>query len=76
MRQLIERLGSQPRRSVKRFLTGFVLFMLGLLLIYLGHQFDVVLQIPGIAVGAAGFCVALVGYTGILCNRISQFLNR
>ncbi|EKE77515.1 hypothetical protein [Gallaecimonas xiamenensis] len=76
MRDLIYRLGSDPRRSVRRFLSGFALFILGLFFIYLGSKGEALWQVPGLIFAIPGFALACYGYLGIFCNRFSQFLNR
>ncbi|WKE65868.1 hypothetical protein PVT67_01010 [Gallaecimonas kandeliae] len=76
MRQLLYRLGSNPRRSLRRFLSGFGLFMLGLFFIYMGAKGQPLLQVPGLVLGGGGFGLAAWGYLGIFCNRLSQFLDR
>lgn len=76
MRQLIYRLGSEPRRSMRRFLSGFALFVLGLFFVYMGAKGNPLLQVPGLCLAIPGFALAAWGYLGIFCNRFSQFLDR
>ncbi|WP_226911365.1 hypothetical protein [Gallaecimonas mangrovi] len=61
---------------MKRFLSGFAMFVVGLFFIYMGTKGNPMLQLPGLVMAIPGFLLAAYGYLGIFCNRFSQFLDR
>lgn len=75
-KNLLYKLGSDPVKSWADFKIGFVVFVLGVALVYAGAAFWVWLQIPGIICLVIGGLFALKGYVGIFANRFSQTLNR
>jgi hypothetical protein len=75
MKQLIFRLGSEPKISLKRFLIGLGLFVLSAALIgygYFNHHF---FQLAGLLVLPFALFFAIYGYLGIFANRFAQVLN-
>lgn len=75
-KNLMHKLGNDPVKSWADFRIGFVIFVVGVALIYAGAAFWMWLQIPAIILLAVGFFFALKGYLGIIANRFSQTLNR
>ena len=69
MRQLLNRLGSNPHHSWSWFKRGLLWFVFGALLIVAGAEFWFWLQVPGMLLLAFGFGVAAYGYLGILASR-------
>ncbi|GAA0854986.1 hypothetical protein [Aliiglaciecola litoralis] len=76
MKNLFFRWGSNPHKSWADFKIGLGIFVLGVVLIYVGLQFWIFLQIPAVILLAVGFLIAAKGYLGIFANRFSQTLNR
>ena len=76
LKQLIYRLGSEPKLSLKRFLRGLALFVLAVVFIALGYYSHYSLQIIGLAILAIALFFAAWGYLGIFANRFSQVLDR
>lgn len=76
LKQLIYRLGSEPKLSLKRFLRGLALFVLAVVFIALGYYSHYSLQIIGLVILAIALFFASWGYLGIFANRFSQVLDR
>ncbi|MBE0458947.1 hypothetical protein NDQ71_13250 [Pseudoalteromonas sp. KG3] len=76
LKQLIYRLGSEPKLSLKRFLRGLALFVLAVIFIALGYYTHFSLQIIGLVILAIALFFAAWGYLGIFANRFSQVLDR
>ena len=76
LKQLIYRLGSEPKLSLKRFLRGLALFVLAVVFIALGYYSHYSLQIIGLVILATALFFAAWGYLGIFANRFSQVLDR
>ncbi len=74
LRQHIYRLGSEPKLSLRRFLTGLVLFAVGASLIALGYYGHYAWQIVGLIVLLPALFFAAWGYLGIFANRFSQII--
>jgi hypothetical protein len=68
--------GSNPQLSVKQFLIGLVLFVIGVALIYLGINLPSFVQILGISIICISFYFAVKGYIGIISNRIAFFRHQ
>ncbi|UAA38883.1 hypothetical protein KIH87_00450 [Paraneptunicella aestuarii] len=73
LKQLINKLAQSPDVSWKRFKIGLVCFALSVVLILVGAQSFVLLQIPGLILLVIGLLIAARGYIGIVCYRLSQF---
>lgn len=71
---LIYRLGSEPKRSLKRFLIGLGLFTLAVAFIALGYFYQPWWQIPGLLLLAVALFFAIWGYLGIFANRFAQVI--
>lgn len=68
--------GSNPKLSVQQFLIGFVLFLIGVGLVYLGINLPAFVQILGISIICIAFVFAVRGYIGIVSNRIAFFRHQ
>jgi len=75
LKQLIYRLGSNPKLSLKRFFRGLALFVLAVVFIGLGYYSHYSLQIIGIVILIPALFFAAWGYSGIFANRFSQVIN-
>ncbi|TQF72970.1 hypothetical protein [Pseudoalteromonas luteoviolacea] len=73
--QLIYRLGSNPKRSLKFFFTGIGIFVCAMGLFALGQYHDPVWQKVGLAVLFPALGIAGYGYVGIFANRFSQVIS-
>lgn len=73
---LLEKLGQDPQRSMKRFLSGLGLFVIGLALIFLGLYQSHIWQIIGLVILACGCLFAIYGYIGMFANRLYHIVNR
>ncbi len=73
---LLEKLGQDPQRSMKRFLSGLGLFVIGLALIFLGIYQSHIWQIIGLVILACGCLFAIYGYIGMFANRLYHIVNR
>lgn len=76
LRNLLNRLASQPQVSWQRFKRGLILFGLGVAFILSGAKWWVWLQIPGLGLLAIGIAYAAWGYAGLLAYRLTQAFNR
>ncbi|MCF6435483.1 MULTISPECIES: hypothetical protein [Pseudoalteromonas] len=74
LKQLIYRLGQQPKVSLKRFLIGIALFGCALAAIAYGYYFQPVVQIVGLIILGPAMFFALWGYLGIFANRFAQII--
>jgi hypothetical protein len=72
---LIYKLGSHPKRSLKRFFRGLALFVLAVVLITIGYYTHYSIQIMGIVILIPALFFAGWGYSGIFANRFSQVLK-
>ncbi|WP_085284113.1 hypothetical protein [Colwellia chukchiensis] len=73
---LLEKLGQDPQRSMRRFLCGLGLFIFGLGMIFIGYYHSHLWQIIGLAVIALAILIASFGYIGLFANRLYHLLNR
>ncbi|WP_080760063.1 hypothetical protein [Pseudoalteromonas luteoviolacea] len=73
--QYIYRLGSNPKRSLKRFFTGIGLFVIAMGLFALSHYHDPSWRYAGLAVLFPALGIAGYGYLGIFANRFSQVIS-
>lgn len=76
LQRILVRLGENPKRSVRFFIAGLVMFFMGLTVIYFGAATYVWLQIPGLIVLVIGLLLSLKGYIGIFCNRLAFFRHQ
>ncbi|QQM64134.1 hypothetical protein JG479_15690 [Pseudoalteromonas sp. LC2018020214] len=75
LKQLIYRLGSNPKLSLKRFFRGLALFVLAVIFISIGYYTHYSLQIIGVIILLPALFFAGWGYCGIFANRFSQVLK-
>lgn len=68
--------GSNPKKSTKFFMIGLMLFLAGVLLIYMGTVFHVILQIIGLIILIPAIFFAGKGYIGIISNRLAFFRHQ
>lgn len=76
MNNLLAKLGQDPKRSLSIFLTGFGLFVLGLIFIAIGYFNHHLWQVIGIIIIAFSCLIAIWGYLGIFANRWFNILNK
>lgn len=76
LQDFLLRFGSNPAKSIKLFVIGLMLFFAALSLIYFGSANGIWWQIVGIGVMIVAVITALVGYFGILANRVAFFRNQ
>ena len=76
MKSLFQMLGQNPQKSLRIFITGFGLFILGAACIALGYYFHHYWQILGLATLALGCLISAYGYLGIFASRLSASLNK
>ncbi|TDF36393.1 hypothetical protein EYS14_16830 [Alteromonadaceae bacterium M269] len=76
LRNLVYRLGSDPKKSWTTFKLGLLIFVIGAALILLGTQYSPLLQLPGLIALAVGLIIAAKGYLGIFSNRFAKTLER
>lgn len=76
LRRALLTLGNDPRQSLRRFLLGFIIFMVGVALIGAGYYTWYLLQVPGLALLAYGGVIAGWGYIGLLASRFVGFIER
>ncbi|MBH0077180.1 hypothetical protein I6F48_16780 [Pseudoalteromonas sp. SWYJ118] len=75
LKQLIYRLGNNPKLSLKRFFRGLALFVLAVIFISIGYYTHYSLQIIGVIILLPALFFAGWGYCGIFANRFSQVLK-
>ncbi|MBH0062814.1 hypothetical protein I6E85_16920 [Pseudoalteromonas sp. NZS71] len=75
LKQLIYRLGSNPKLSLKRFFRGLALFVLAVIFISIGYYTHYSLQIIGVIILLPALFFTGWGYCGIFANRFSQVLK-
>jgi hypothetical protein len=73
LQDILLKFGGDPKRSVKHFIIGLLLFFAGMTLIYIALVSFIWLQIVGIAVMLVGLSFAGKGYLGIIANRLAMF---
>jgi len=74
--RILEYLGQDPQRSMKRFMIGLGFFICGLVFVYIGYVGSHEWQILGLALIGIGIALAVWGYLGIFANRLYHMLNR
>ena len=67
---ILEKLGQDPKRSLLIFVRGLGLFIIGVILIFIGYYSHHYWQILGIVFLAIGILIAACGYIGIFANRL------
>lgn len=75
LKQLVYRLGSNPKLSLRRFFRGLALFVLAVIFIFAGYYQYHTLQVIGIVILVPALFFAAWGYAGIFANRFAQVLN-
>ncbi|MDP5213248.1 hypothetical protein ORJ66_09370 [Pseudoalteromonas tunicata] len=75
LKQLIYRLGSAPKLSLNRFLTGLALFAISAAFIISGYLYHHLLQIPGLIILPFALFFAIYGYLGLFANRFAQVIS-
>lgn len=76
LQRILVKLGSNPKRSVRFFVAGLVIFFAGILIIYVGAIKFHWLQLLGSGLLVVGIFTALKGYLGILANRLAFFRHQ
>lgn len=76
MNYILEKLGQDPKLSMKRFIQGIGLFVIGVLFIFLGYYQHHLWQVLGIIFLSLGSIVAAWGYIGLFANRLYHIFNR
>ncbi|MBD1582009.1 hypothetical protein [Pseudoalteromonas sp. S16_S37] len=74
LKQLIYRLGQQPKLSLKRFFIGLGLFIAAVSAIGYGYYYQPLAQLLGLALLVPAVFFALWGYIGIFANRFAQII--
>jgi hypothetical protein len=69
MKALLEKLGQDPQYSLKLFLRGLGLFVIGLLFVALGYFHHHLWQVIGLIILGLACLLAVWGYLGIFANR-------
>lgn len=72
---MLKKLGQDPHSSLKIFLRGLGLFIVGVFFIFLGYYQHHYWQILGITLLALGVMAAAWGYIGIFANRLRNIFN-
>lgn len=68
--------GSNPQKSVRTFVTGLVLFMISIGLLYLGIGTHHYVQIVALMILVIALALSVKGYVGIISNRIAFFRHQ
>lgn len=76
MYKLLEKLGQNPQRSLKLFLRGLGLFVIGLVFVGLGYYHHHLWQVIGIFTLCVSCLIAAWGYLGIFANRWLNMLYK
>lgn len=76
LQRTLVRWGENPKRSVRFFIIGLCLFVLGVVGLYLGANVWIWWQIPAVAIMFAGVLITLKGYLGIVANRLAFFRHQ
>ncbi|WP_041714148.1 hypothetical protein [Paraglaciecola sp. T6c] len=72
LKKQLSKLVADPHKSWGRFKYGLGFFVIGVILILIGSQNWVWLQIPGLIGLGIGCVLALYGYIGILAYRMQN----
>jgi len=73
LQKILLKLGSTPQQSLRYFLSGLALFVVGVACIYIGPSLHIWLQVIGLFLLACALILAARGYLGILANRLAFF---
>lgn len=73
---ILETLGQDPQRSMRRFILGLGFFILGVIAVFVGRYHDHLWQIFGLLFITIGCFIAIYGYIGIFANRLYHAFNR
>lgn len=73
-KQVIYRLGQQPKLSLKRFFIGLGLFCIAVGTIGYGYYYQPIVQLIGLILLVPALFFALWGYLGIFANRFAQII--
>ena len=76
MTNILEKLGQDPKRNMALFIKGIGLFVVGIILIFLGYYQHHVWQIIGIVFLALGGAISAWAYIRLFANRLYQIFNR
>lgn len=68
--------GSNPQKSVRTFVTGLVLFLISIGLLYLGISTHHYVQIVALTILVIALALSVKGYVGIISNRIAFFRHQ
>ncbi len=75
VRNLIYKLGSNPKRSVKYFIAGLLLCCVAGGFIALGYYHHHLYQVIGLAIALPAILIMAYGYLGIFANRFAQVIQ-
>ncbi len=75
MKNLLEKLGQDPKRSLIIFLRGLGLFVFGVIFIAIGYYNSHIWQIIGLIILVFACLISAWGYLGIFANRWFNILN-
>lgn len=76
MKNILEKLGQDPQRSLTLFIRGLGFFAIGACLIFIGYYYHYFWQIAGIVFISLGLFFSAWGYSGIFANRLLNIFNR
>ena len=76
LQSFLLKFGSTPQQSLRYFIIGLVLFVLGVVFIYLGPVLHIWLQVLGLVILLFASAFAMRGYLGILANRLAFFRHQ
>ena len=74
--KLFNFLGRDPQHSMKLFVRGLGLFVLGLIFIAVGNMNHHLWQVPGLFFLAFGILLAAWGYLGVFVHRMQRMLTK
>jgi len=73
---LLGKIGEAPQRSVRIFILGLVLFVIGLIFVFIGYYNHHYWQMLGMVFLGLGIVFAIWGYIGIFASRLLTMFNR
>lgn len=75
IRQLIYKIGANPKRSARIFFVGLLINAIAAAFIALGYYHQHWYQMIGLGIAVPGVLVMAYGYLGILANRFAQVIK-
>jgi len=76
LNKLLEKLGQDPQRSLLFFMRGLGLFVIAVVLIFVGYYFHHYWQILGLCFLVPAILLAAYGYIGMFANRLLNIFYR